>query len=203
MPIFWRTGRSLDSESVVISDPSTRTVPEVARSSPLIMRTRVDFPAPEYPIMPKISPRLIRRLTSSTARTAEPLPLRNSLTTWSSSIIASPSADPLMTFPFRALYWMLCHASLQSADMRRSLLCQAPRPACSCRNDCTLGCRSETPDNQLIAVWGVALAYGEDNTPFVPIDLPCACCNRPCSQCRQGHDHDALRASCSISARNP
>ncbi len=44
--------RSSLGERVVISCPSTRTVPSVGVSSRFMQRTRVLFPAPERPMMP-------------------------------------------------------------------------------------------------------------------------------------------------------
>ena len=44
------------SDRAVISFPSTTTEPSEGRSSRLIHRTRVDLPAPDRPMMPKISP---------------------------------------------------------------------------------------------------------------------------------------------------
>ena len=52
MPIFWRIGRSFDSLSWSTRVPSTVTDPDVGRSNALTMRTSVDLPAPEYPMMP-------------------------------------------------------------------------------------------------------------------------------------------------------
>ena len=72
MPIFLRACRSSLAESAVISFPSTVTEPEVGRSSRLMHRTSVDLPAPEKPMMPKISPLPIERLTSCTACTVRP-----------------------------------------------------------------------------------------------------------------------------------
>ena len=47
MPMPRRTCCSLRSDSPTISVPSTRMEPDVAGSSALTRRTRVDFPAPE------------------------------------------------------------------------------------------------------------------------------------------------------------
>ena len=90
MPIFRRASRSSLGERAVISLPSTTTVPLVGRSSRLMHRTRVDLPAPEKPIMPKISPSWIVSDTSRTARTIfSPEP--KSLDTWVNSIKEGPS----------------------------------------------------------------------------------------------------------------
>ena len=53
-----------------MSFPSTMTVPLVGRSSRFMHRTRVLLPAPERPMMPKISPWRMSRLMSSRAWTA-------------------------------------------------------------------------------------------------------------------------------------
>ena len=47
--------------------PFTTTLPLVGRSSKLMQRTSVDFPAPDSPMMPKISPSSIVRLISLNA----------------------------------------------------------------------------------------------------------------------------------------
>ena len=61
--------------SLVMSWPSTITEPEVGRSSRFMHRTRVDLPAPDRPMMPKISPDRMSRLISSRACTAlSPVP---------------------------------------------------------------------------------------------------------------------------------
>ena len=67
MLIFFRACRSSFSERAVNSWPSTVTVPLVGRSSRLMQRTSVDVPAPEKPMMPKISPCSMWRVTSRTA----------------------------------------------------------------------------------------------------------------------------------------
>ena len=72
---FRRASRSSFSLRAVISFPSTITVPEVGRSSRFMHRTRVLLPAPERPIIPKISPFWMSRLMSSRAWTAfSPVP---------------------------------------------------------------------------------------------------------------------------------
>ena len=67
MPIFLRALRSSFPDSAVISASSTKTFPSVGFSRRLMHRTSVDFPAPENPMIPKISPTLIVRLTLFTA----------------------------------------------------------------------------------------------------------------------------------------
>ena len=70
-----RALRSSFTESLVMSLPSTTTEPEVGRSSRFMQRTRVDLPAPERPMMPKISPAWTSKLMSSRAWTAaSPVP---------------------------------------------------------------------------------------------------------------------------------
>ena len=81
MPIERRTRSSSFRGSAVRSLPSTITEPEVGRSSRLMQRTSVDFPAPERPMMPKVSPSSIVREMSCTA--------------W---ICPSPSPKSLVTF---------------------------------------------------------------------------------------------------------
>lgn len=67
MPIFFRSLRSSLFERVTIFLPFTITSPEVGGSSMFIQRTSVDFPAPDCPMMPQISPSLIVRLISFNA----------------------------------------------------------------------------------------------------------------------------------------
>ena len=69
MPISCRRRRTSAAGSAVSSTSSSHTLPEVGRSSRLMQRTSVDFPAPEKPMTPKISPSLTLRLTLSTAVT--------------------------------------------------------------------------------------------------------------------------------------
>ena len=70
MLMDWRALRRSLSFSLVISWPFTITEPEVGRSSRFMHRTRVDLPAPDRPMMPKISPARMSRLMSSRAWTA-------------------------------------------------------------------------------------------------------------------------------------
>ena len=67
MEIFRRASRRAFVEREVSCWPFTSTVPEVGVSSRLMHRTRVDFPAPDRPMMPKISPFSTSRLTPSRA----------------------------------------------------------------------------------------------------------------------------------------
>ena len=53
---FFRACRSAFGGRLVISCPATVTLPLVGRSRRLIHRTSVDFPAPENPMIPNISP---------------------------------------------------------------------------------------------------------------------------------------------------
>ena len=53
-----------------MSLPSTRTAPEVGRSSPPSMCSRVDFPEPEVPTTATNSPLSTVRSTPSKARTS-------------------------------------------------------------------------------------------------------------------------------------
>ena len=69
MPICRRTCKSAFSLSAVRFCPSTQTSPEVGRSSRLMQRTSVDLPAPDRPMIPKISPSAMVRFTSFSAST--------------------------------------------------------------------------------------------------------------------------------------
>ena len=69
--------------------PSKSTCPPVGRSKKLMHRTRVDFPAPERPIIPYISPFSMVKDTSRTAST-ELLAVWKVLLTFFSSIIHIP-----------------------------------------------------------------------------------------------------------------
>ena len=70
MPIFLRAARRSLAESAVKSCPATKTLPELGRSKRLMHRTSVDLPAPEKPMIPKISPEPMESDTSRTACTA-------------------------------------------------------------------------------------------------------------------------------------
>ena len=74
--------------SPVRTFPSNRTLPSVGCSRRLMVLTRVDFPAPESPMMPKESPLSISRLMSFSATTLPPL-VPNSLVTPCRLIIQS------------------------------------------------------------------------------------------------------------------
>src|SRR5579859_7819696 len=76
--IFRLTRRSFDPRSLVMSWPSKTILPAVTGSKAVIKRARVDFPHPDSPTRPSVSPRRISRSTPSTARTARP-PLPNPL----------------------------------------------------------------------------------------------------------------------------
>ncbi len=69
IPIFLRALRKADLLSVVKSVPFTITEPDVGASSILMQRIKVDLPAPDWPIMPKISPSFTFRLISFNAST--------------------------------------------------------------------------------------------------------------------------------------
>src|SRR3989475_6113377 len=70
--IFRRTRRRRPPRSRVMSWPSNTILPAVAGSSAVMSRARVDFPQPDSPTRPSVSPRRISRSTPSTARTAPP-----------------------------------------------------------------------------------------------------------------------------------
>src|SRR5438477_4877321 len=70
--IFRRTRRRRQPRSRVMSWPSNTILPAVAGSSAVISLARVDFPQPDSPTRPSVSPRRISRSTPSTARTAPP-----------------------------------------------------------------------------------------------------------------------------------
>ena len=76
--------------SFIRSFPSTITAPSVGRSRRLIQRTRVDFPAPDRPMIPKISPSSMVRLIPSSA-TIFPAALSKVLPMFLISIIRSNS----------------------------------------------------------------------------------------------------------------
>ena len=89
--ILRRSGSSRPSPSVLMVVPLKVTVPLVGRCRTFIVRTSVDFPAPEKPMMPYMEPLLMVRDTSSTARKRF-LPRPNSTVTWSSEIRGAPAA---------------------------------------------------------------------------------------------------------------
>ena len=92
IPIFFLFWRSFDCFSAFISSPSTKTFPDVGTSSALIVRIKVDLPAPEKPIIPYISPSSIVRLTFSSAFTSHSFVLKILLTFWNSIMKPSPPA---------------------------------------------------------------------------------------------------------------
>ncbi len=87
IPIRCRAWRNAFPSSAEISTPLTLTRPWLGRVKAFRVRSRVLFPAPLVPTMPKISPAAICRLTSSTARVGVPRPAVKSTQTFSISII--------------------------------------------------------------------------------------------------------------------
>ena len=65
----WIRGRIAGGTGTPYGSPSSATVPEVGRSSPLTIRPIVDLPEPDSPTSPTISPCPTSKLTSSTAVT--------------------------------------------------------------------------------------------------------------------------------------
>ena len=63
----WKRTCRIFLGSAQMSFPSSRMRPWVGRSSPLRCWIRVDLPEPVWPMMPRNSPGMISRLTSSTA----------------------------------------------------------------------------------------------------------------------------------------
>src|SRR5262245_46601030 len=83
-PILSRLTRvSASSGSPASDSPSTRTIPEVGRSSPPTRLRSVDLPEPEGPMIDTISPRAIASVTRSRAVTCR-LPANRLLTSSSS-----------------------------------------------------------------------------------------------------------------------
>ena len=79
--IIWSRGRSrasADRESVVTSTPSKRTEPAVGLGSCMMARPVVDFPQPDSPTTPRVSPSITSMLKSLTAWTLRPRPAGNS-----------------------------------------------------------------------------------------------------------------------------
>ena len=70
MEMVLRIRRSSGRGSWVMSCPSMMTLPELGRSRRLMQRTSVLLPAPESPMMPKISPSRMLRLMSRSASTS-------------------------------------------------------------------------------------------------------------------------------------
>ena len=85
MPIFNLKADKSFPVKLVISLPSTKTLPEVGFCNKLTVLTRVDLPAPDEPTIPKNSPFFISRLALSTA--IKSLPSRIKLTVVSSNLI--------------------------------------------------------------------------------------------------------------------
>ena len=69
MPMRRRSVTSWASGKVPISVPSTSTRPSVGCSSRLMVRSRLDLPAPLRPMMPKMLPAGMDRLMSCSACT--------------------------------------------------------------------------------------------------------------------------------------
>ena len=67
-----RRNRSRRSGSPAMSVPSTSTLPDVGRSSPARIRSRVDLPQPDSPTMPNRSPGATSKLTPRRAWTTGP-----------------------------------------------------------------------------------------------------------------------------------
>ncbi len=97
--------------------PSNITSPAVGVSSMLIHRTKVLFPAPDRPIMPKTSPRAISRLISSRATTG-PLAVLNSFPTFRNRIIGSPDS---IAIPLFCPYMVFLHNQKDSCRARPRL----------------------------------------------------------------------------------
>jgi len=75
-----------------MSVPSTITLPLLGRSSPLTSRIRVDFPAPDRPMMPVMPARGTARSMPSSAVTASPSRVAKHLPTASRRMIGSAGA---------------------------------------------------------------------------------------------------------------
>ncbi len=74
MPMRRRSATKPSSSRPPTSTPSTRTVPPLAASSALMVRSSVDLPAPLRPMMPKTSPRSTANETASSAATVPAAP---------------------------------------------------------------------------------------------------------------------------------
>ncbi len=72
MPMRRRRATSPSVPSPAMGSPSISTRPEVGSSSRFTVRSRLDFPAPERPMMPTIAPAGTAREMSSRARTSPP-----------------------------------------------------------------------------------------------------------------------------------
>ena len=75
--IFARIVRRSRPDGASTSSPSNRTVPDVGSSSRRMQRPVVDFPQPDSPTSPSVSPRCTEKLTPETAWTSPTL-CRNS-----------------------------------------------------------------------------------------------------------------------------
>src|SRR5207249_5629707 len=75
---FWRSFSPL---SLVKSTPSKKMFPEVTGNNWVISRPSVDFPQPDSPTRPTVSPGKTSKLTRSTALTLAPRPAGKCLTT--------------------------------------------------------------------------------------------------------------------------
>ena len=64
-----RSATSPSSSSCPTSAPSISTRPAPGRSSMMMVRSKVDLPAPLRPMMPKISPRAMEKDTPDSAAT--------------------------------------------------------------------------------------------------------------------------------------
>src|SRR5262245_40064674 len=96
-----RSGLSSFCDSVVMSLPANATLPAVGTYSRRIVRPTVDFPQPASPTSPRVSPRVMEKLTSSTALMSPmwrsrtiPLLIGNQTLRFSTSTRA-PSGAPL------------------------------------------------------------------------------------------------------------
>src|SRR5438132_11620057 len=72
--------------------PSKKMLPEVAGCSWVMSRPRVDFPQPDSPTRPRVSPVWISKLTPSTALTEAPRPAGKYLTAFSTRTNGTRSA---------------------------------------------------------------------------------------------------------------
>ena len=104
IPIFFLFFLSSDFLRAFISSSSTRTCPDVGTSSAFIVLISVDFPAPEKPIIPYMSPSSILRLTSSNALTSLSLVLKILLTFLNSIIYPPPSALSGKLLPYLCIF---------------------------------------------------------------------------------------------------
>src|SRR5690606_7931163 len=96
IPIFRRVSLSCLGDRVLRSTPFHTTLPEVGRSNKLMQRISVLFPAPLYPITPKISPFFSSRETFFNAST-RPIFVTNVFDTFSNRII-------ILTL-YKAAFW--------------------------------------------------------------------------------------------------